>query len=710
MIITKRFPHLRFYKKINSTWNKKYSPVFSSLKFHRTNFTVMKNYCLPKLFLLTCYLSFFITDYAQKLKRSESFAGFHFDFHATLQDSNIGKTFTYEMIDSFLRITRPDFVQVDCKGHPGISSYPTKVGTPAPSIEKDILKMWREVTDKYNVALYVHYSGIWDYEAVKQHPQWARVNADGSADKQATSLWSNYSDSLMIPQLKELALKYKVDGAWIDGDCWTLTPDYSPAALSAFKKATGIKEIPRKPGDKNYFELAEFNRKKFHDYVSHYVNAVHEARNDFQITSNWSFSSFIPEKVDVPVDFLSGDVAGNNSLYSSAFESRCMALQGKPWDLMSWSFATRSNFSLSATKPFAQLAQEASEVIAMGGGYQTYWTQNNDGSIKPYLVHEMEQIIKFCRERQPYCFRGEIVPQIGLLYSSYAWRRIPSSGLYNGAHLESLKGTLDALLDIQLPVEVLMDHQLNERLKNYPVIIFPDWQTLDPEIKQSLLQYVNDGGNLLISGASAVNVFKDDLNLDIEGDATKDTDIIVGLGGNTQIVRTKFLRASKNNGTKQIGVTLKQNDFRFLSDAPPATVQQYGKGKIAIIYFDVAGIYTEQQSPVLRDLLKATINEIFSQPMITVKGSSLVHQVISRKNGKLYVHLINAGGQHSNPNVLVYDEVPPINQLTVAVRLEKKPASVTLQPEHKQFSFTWKNNIAEITVPQLKIYSILEIE
>lgn len=96
------------------------------------------------------------------LKRKDSFFGLHFDFHASLEDKHIGETFTYGMIDSMLTTIKPDFVQVDCKGHPGISSCPTQVGTHPDSIRKDILKIWREVTAKHGVALYVHYSGVLD--------------------------------------------------------------------------------------------------------------------------------------------------------------------------------------------------------------------------------------------------------------------------------------------------------------------------------------------------------------------------------------------------------------------------------------------------------------------------------------------------------------------------------------------------------------------
>ncbi len=91
------------------------------------------------------------------------------------------------MIDTFLTRVSPDFIQIDCKGHPGISSYPTKVGYHVKGFEKDPLKLWREVTEKDNVALFMHFSGIIDGKVVKEHPDWAIIKANGERSKQKAS-------------------------------------------------------------------------------------------------------------------------------------------------------------------------------------------------------------------------------------------------------------------------------------------------------------------------------------------------------------------------------------------------------------------------------------------------------------------------------------------------------------------------------------------
>ncbi|HEX5026142.1 MAG TPA: alpha-amylase family protein, partial [Agriterribacter sp.] len=555
----------------------------------------MKSVYLKIVLSLSCLLPAGFLQ-AQQTTGKERFAGLHFDFHAGITDSGIGKTFTPEMIDSLLSMVKPDFIQVDCKGHPGVSSYPTKVGHPAPAIEKDILKIWRAVTEKYGVPLYVHYSGIWDNEALKAHPEWARYNADGNPNVNATSLFSDYKTELLIPQLKELATSYHLDGVWVDGDCWMLSPDYSPASKGAFTKETGISAVPGKKDDPYYFEWMEFNRKKFRDYITLYADEVHKVAPNFKVTSNWSFSSMMPEPVDVPVDYLSGDVAGSNSIYSSAFESRCLALQGKPWDLMSWSFAWKNN--AKATKSVLQLQQEAAEVLAMGGGFQTYWQQNRDGTPEPYQFRKMQEIVAFCKERKAFTFNGAMVPQIGILYSTYAWKRIPNDGLYNADGQEAMKGVLNMLLDSQLPAEILMDHQLKGRLNKYPLLIIPEWTHIDPAIREQVLDYVKQGGNLLIIGAEAIQDYANELGVRISSPMLEKTAVFAGFADRIVLMQTNFQPTKPNEGTTVFGTQFKADDLRFTTENYLASLTPYGKGKIAGIYLNIGSFYNNNQNPV----------------------------------------------------------------------------------------------------------------
>jgi hypothetical protein len=440
-----------------------------------------------------------------RLKRADSFFGIHFDFHAGLDCTNVGANTTAAMVENIIGLVHPDYLQIDCKGHRGYCSYPTKVGNTAPGIIGDPLRTWREVTAKHGVALYMHYSGVWDSKAVTDHPDWAAIGADSKPSTKATSFWGPYAEKLLIPQLRELAGDYGVDGAWVDGECWASVPDYSPAALKAFREATGIQNVPRKPGEPHWFEFLEFHREAFRKYLRHYITEVKKTNPNFQLCSNWAFTDHMAEPVSAPVDFLSGDYSPQDSVNSARVSARYLARQGKPWDLMAWSFSTKPGRN---QKSAVQLQREAAVVVALGGGFQAYFKQKRDGSIYDEQMPVMAEVAKFCRARQAICHRAEAVPQVALLFSTAAhYRKINGLFSRDNAYITSV---LQGLLENQYSVEVLGEHHLTGRMSQYPLIVIPEWEYLEPKFKTELIAYVVAGGNLLLIGEKADTLWEVD--------------------------------------------------------------------------------------------------------------------------------------------------------------------------------------------------------
>ena len=169
---------------------------------------------------------------ADRLRRRDAFFGIHFDLHAGATDTELGAETTAENIRELIERVRPDWLQWDCKGHPGYTCWPTEVGWTSPGVVRDSLRVLRDVTAEMGVALLVHYSGVIDDKAITECPEWVARGADGEASKRSTSTFGDYVDALMIPQLREVVEKYDVDGMWIDGDCWGAELDWSPAVHS----------------------------------------------------------------------------------------------------------------------------------------------------------------------------------------------------------------------------------------------------------------------------------------------------------------------------------------------------------------------------------------------------------------------------------------------------------------------------------------------
>jgi hypothetical protein len=637
-----------------------------------------------------------------RLSRADSFLGIHFDFHAGEDCREVGKNTTPEMVEKIIDLVHPDYLQIDCKGHPGVSSYPTKVGHPAPGFVGDPLRIWREVTARRGVGLFMHYSGVWDSNALKEHPDWAAVGPDGKPNPNATSLFGPYVDRLLIPQLRELAGDYRVDGAWVDGDCWASVPDYSEASLKAFREATGIQEVPKKPGDPHWFEFLQFERQAFRNYVNHYILEVKQTNPSFQICSNWSFSDHMPEVVSVPVDFLSGDYSPQNSVNSARLSGRFLARQGKPWDLMAWSFTTQPS---RQQKSAVQLQREAAVVVALGGGFQAYHTQRRDGSVREEQMPTMAEVAKFCRARQSLCHHAEAVPQIALLLSTAAHYR-SINGLFSRDNAR-IDGVLQALLESQQSVEVLAEHQLSGRMAQYPLIVVPEWQFLEPQFRSELVDYVKAGGNLLLVGPRSAALFASELDIVANGDAASSDTICVDLDGTTANSKGAFQSVKLGAKAAEFGKMRASKD-PAAPVQPGASIAELGKGHIAATYFAFGQGYSESPSDEARNFLNGLVRRLFPEPLVEVAGSHGVDVCVARNHGKLLVNLVNTSGPHRTQSIV--ESISPVGPLQVTIRQPAKPTKVTLEPAGQTLEFEYRDGAIQLTVPQIAIHEAIVIE
>lgn len=643
----------------------------------------------------------------QRLKRSESFLGIHFDFHAGPDCKEVGKNTTPEMVAAILDKVKPDYIQIDCKGHAGYTSYPTKVGNPVPGFVGDPLRVWRQVTAERGVALYMHYSGVWDSRAIELHPDWAVRNADGSTNKNANSVFGPYVDQLLIPQLRELAGDYGVDGVWVDGECWATVPDYGAAAVKAFGTATGFTDVPLKPSDAHWFEWMEFQREAFRKYLRHYLAEVKRTNPDFAVASNWAFSDHMPEPVSAPVAFLSGDFSPQNSVNSARFSARCLANQGVSWDLMAWSFANVKS-GPPQQKSAVQLQREAALVLAQGGGFQAYFTQRRDGSVDLAKIEAMAEVTKFCRERQELCHRAVIVPQVALLYSRAShYRQSPQLFTPNSPAVRSMRGVLQGLVESQHPLQIVSEHHLRGHMSEWPLIVLPECEDLDADFRDELIAYVKRGGRLLVVGPKAAAPFVKELDVVPDAAASAKASIRLEQGASNAEFATAWQGVKPGNRVKSFGT------FRPVTDTsgpnhPAATLTPLGRGTIAAVWLNLGERCADGKTPTARDFLDALTRELFPKPMVEVSGSHDVDISLARNHGKLQVHLVNTSGPHATEPFV--DAIAPVGPLKVTLRNSSRPKRITLEPGARSLEFKHANGETRFSVAEVPIHSVVVVE
>lgn len=606
--------------------------------------------------------------------------GLHFDFHAD-DKTEIGANTCAEDIEKYIMDAKPDFIQCDCKGHPGVCSYPTKVGT-AGNIVKDNLRIWADTCKKHNVPLFVHYSGVMDCRYVANHPDQADVDINGGHyDNTTTSVFGDYAEKLLIPQMKELIEEYGIAGAWIDGEIWAVHRDYSELAKPFLWE--GI--TPE--------EHARVMREGFYKYVNKYTTELHEFDPDFKVISNWLYSSYAPEKPVLDVDFLSGDFQPIDSAHFVRLESRVLGVQGKKWDLMAWSFA-HPGFS---DKSAVQLCQEAALVLSQGGGFQMYISQNRDGSPQRYEGNWLKEVSAFVKAREM-LYNKAPKAQVGILYSADSFYQKNNCFNHEGA-ADKLIGALNLIVDAGYTVNTVLEWQL-DGIAKYDIMVIPEWEYISDINKQKLLSFAENGGNLVIIGAECCAQF-----LELKGEKADFKEYnahcyTVDKNGSFATLikngenKAEILKLQGGNG----GIYSFHDTRNKVSSA--YRIDDSGKGKIAYIPFDFGSLYFDKRNFVYKNLITEILSELCEKYIVT---NDFIDIIMQDSEEGTYLNLINMQqGRHS----LVYetfDVIPCMHNVEITVNAVLSDVSAPLDDK-----FTWitDGKITKIYLEKLKIHTV----
>ncbi|HLP15115.1 MAG TPA: hypothetical protein VK470_02585, partial [Bacteroidota bacterium] len=173
-----------------------------------------------------------------------------------------------------------------------------------------------------------------------------------------------------------------------------------------------------------------------------------------------------------------------------------------------------------------------------------------------------------------------------------------------------------------------------------------------------LLAYVKQGGRLLVTGAHSAGFFRDDVE--------------------------------------------------FGSDAD--SVASLGKGKIGMIGEDIGTEYFKNPTDEMRERLGRKVDELFPKQIVTVTGSHALDVTLNRAGKKTVVNLLNIGRGPDVGAAGVYNEIPPLTDIHVTYRTQKKPSKITLIPGNKKLTIVYESGEASVVIPRIDIHSLLVIE
>lgn len=159
----------------------------------------------------------------------------HFDFHTQAEIDDFGKNINAAEIAQMFKDANAEYINFFARCNKGFSYYPTKIGTPHPYLNSNLLGDMIKECHARGLGITAYANGVLNHAVLIEHPEWCKQSKDGETfvcevDKDVHFFRqgcfnTEYRQHLMA-EIKEM-LSYGPDGIFID--CLLPEKCYCPA-------------------------------------------------------------------------------------------------------------------------------------------------------------------------------------------------------------------------------------------------------------------------------------------------------------------------------------------------------------------------------------------------------------------------------------------------------------------------------------------------
>lgn len=638
-----------------------------------------------------------------------------------------------------LQELRPDAVCVTAKGRSGYVPYATALGNALYGAggNADPLARWRELTRAAGCRLVFACSDLLDERAANYHPEWQRVLADQRAyPTRALCPNSSYPQELLLPQLDELLERYAPDGILTTGGNWTVAPCYCSGCLVEFRMLYGA-EPPLRRGEQLWNEWLQFQRDSYTRHADRVARFLHERDTGLVVAGSGAYCSLQPEPAPPGGDRLTWLLAPAFALSGAGLEARLLDARELPFDLTlhaRCSARPRPSGNQPALPAYPKsthhLLQEAAVVLASGGRCSVLvpgealpaGEDEPEPGALPEELPAVAAVGEHARRVRALC-AGSVSRACAAVLHSDAAHRLAGNGLYDGGPcLDRLRGAHLLLAELHYPHDLVTEDALLRRLPQYRVLVLPEQGGLSSNLEEPLLEWVREGGILVVTGRSATRLLEDvptfvlEDALGVTWTGRRDEECRLLLRGRPLPVVAPTWRVRPYSA--QVHLPLLRpaaTGGEEPSEEPAVTRHLYGSGEAWYVAVELCSAYYRCRYPGLRTLFADILERALPHPPLQTDAPPWVEVTWRRRDGMDLVHLVNhSPGKSQAGNSLYVERVPAVEPFSLALALEEPPAAVRLleagQEAPRVLEWDHAEGMVAVTISGLRLHGLLCVE
>lgn len=647
----------------------------------------------------------------------------HLDFHTSEAIEDVAKNFDPEKFASLLKKANVNSVTCFARCHHGYLYYNSKAHPERihPHLaNRNLLKEQIEACHKLNIRVPIYSTIQWDYYTALHHPEWLATDENGTPITSGPSnvfkpgfyrfldVATDYG-SFLKTHLQDLFETVPVDGLFLD--ILQILPNANFNAIEGMRKK-GIDPTI----DVNRLHYNKEVLKAFREDLSGFIHKMDKKSTIFYNAGHIGphIRNTVPYNTHLELESLPS--GGWGYLHFPLTARYCRNL-GKDILGMTGKFHT-SWGDFHSLKNAAALEFETSMMLALNAkcsiGDQLHPTGIMDSSTYELIGEAYEKVAK----KEPWCEGANALVDIAVMNTEefvLPFRGVPVPEIMMGA------------------VRLLQEggHQFDvvdseSDYSKYKVLILPDTIPLNDRLKEKIQYYVNNGGALLSSYQSGLNVEKkafvlDSMGVSLVGEAPYSPDFLVAEGPlsknlpHTELVMYKQGMQVKAMPGAEVLMNVDVPYFNREWDHFSSHKHTPSSGKIGYpgivrngrsIYFmhPIFSQYNKNAPHWVKLIFLNALETLLTSPLIKHNGpSSLIVTLNEQKErNRLVMHLLHYVPERRGTDFDVIEDVLPVYNISLSVSPGRRIKSVQLVPQMKSLPFKFIGERIEMIVPEIR--------